>query len=229
MALELSSEEAFDPILPGIYELNAHNRVFKTGFMAWTGYRFLINEINNLRKQGFDLRTAVGIAKKHILVNCPYWTDQPCIVNYPHTHYYPFDLYKMHPINSFVMTDQGEQFMDARKCSTDEIIDMSYWNYQAMKQGDSWSFDTVRHKNIDPRIRLNPTFYIKLFRIPPNFNYQLQAVKVKAYPNDDSGRKIIFYILNPQRFYPLWDHKVKVERKPNFKVDERGIARSLIQ
>lgn len=205
---------------PGIYEYNAKNRSFKTGFMAWQGYVFLLSLI----KMGVPLPEA----KKRVLVNCPTWNGQPHIVNYPHTCYYPFDLYRMKPFRCFVMTDQGEQFMDARRCGSDEIEDMSFWNYQAQKLENSWHFDTVRQKNIDPRVGLNPTHYINLWRWPPNINLPLQAVIVKVLPNDNSGRHIDFTIYHPQTFYPLWNSGVPVERKPNFrKHSDAQVARML--
>jgi hypothetical protein len=186
--------------------------------MALEGYLYLMKMIRN----GIPL----ALAKKHVLWNCPTWTGQPHIVNYPHTCYYPFDLYRMHVTNCFVGTDQGEQFMDARRCGSNEIEDMSFWNYQAQKGGNSWHFDTVRQANIDPRVGLNPTHYVNLWRFPPDINLPLKAVRVKVMPNDNSGRVIRFTIYNPKIFYPLWNTGVRVERKPDFKRhDDRSLAR----
>ncbi len=193
-----------------IKELVADNRNFKTGYMAHEAWKAF--------QKGLT-----------VYCNCPVWTNQPHILNFPHVDYYPFDLYRMDLYDCFVMTDQGEQFMDARRCTDDEILDIGYFNYQVPKRKIRWCFDTVRHKNIDPRIRLNPQFYVKTFRIPSDPRLPLQAVKVKILPRD-SARETVYYITQPRKLFPLWNSGVRVEKKPPSlsRIGEQQLARGLV-
>jgi hypothetical protein len=174
---------------PGIFEADAKNRAGKTFTQAVGGW-FAFNE------------------GKTVYVNCP---TNPVtktvehIVNYPHIDYDPYSLIHSNLWNAYVITDQAEQVMDARACQKKDIRNLGYFNYQAKKRALSWHYDTVRHKNIDPRIRLNPDWFLKIYRIPKNWLLPLQAIRINL-----TGEDIDAWLIwrNPSQFFRVYNDKV---------------------
>jgi len=144
-----------------------------------------------------------------VYCNCP---DDEHILNFPHQDIDPYQMLERDLFNSYVMTDQAEQALDARRAMKTEMLETSYFGYQATKRLVDWHYDTVRHKNIDPRIRLNPHFYIKTVRIPKNPNEQLKAIKILSQSRYSTKTKT-HYIINPERFYKIYNHLVMIRPK----------------
>jgi len=147
----------------GIFEHIADNRSGKTflmAFFAWLAW----------------------LAGRMILCNCERDATRPggydCILNFPHYHYHPRDLFRMRLFNTYIMTDQAEQFFDARLSQKEEIRRIGYWEKQVMKNDCEFHFDTTRHKDIEFRIRFNPTFLIRTERIPKDPEAPLQAIRI---------------------------------------------------
>ncbi len=163
---------------------NRSGKTFVNACFAWTAF-----------KQG-----------KLVYSNCPQdpYGNYTHILNFPHKDATPSELFYQDPFDCYVMTDEGAQFMDARKPTMNDIIDTGNFGYQTAKRGISWHYDTVRHKNIDPRVRLNPFFYIHSVRIPPDITKPLLAIRVTITSRYSSTGKT-FYIQKPWRFYKLFN------------------------
>jgi|SRR6267143_1455661 len=176
---------------PGIYESDAKNRTGKTFNQAVGGW-FAFNE------------------GKTVYVNCPInpisKRVEEHIVNYPHIDYDPYQLIHSNLWNAYIITDQAEQVMDARACQKKDIRNLGYFNYQAKKRACSWHYDTPRHKNIDPRIRLNPDWILHLYRIPKNWLQPLQAIRIHVEGADGVDGWLLWK--NPSQFFPVYNDKV---------------------
>ena len=178
----------------GIGELVAPNRSGKT-FVNCLGGWFAFNE------------------GRTVLCNCPVSPRSgkiEHIINYPHIDYDPYNLITMDLYGPYIITDQAEQVMDARVCSRKDIRNLGYFNYQAKKRECSWRYDTVRHKNIDPRIRLNPDYALEIHRVPKNWREPLRAIRIKLMiDNSESWLRIE----NPSEYFPIYNDKVML--RPN--------------
>lgn len=181
----------------GVFESDAPNRTGKSFNQAVGGW-FAFNE------------------GKTVYCNCP---TNPVtnkiehILNYPHVDYDPYELINSDLYGAYIITDQAEQVMDARVCQKKDIRNLGYFSYQAKKRGLSWHYDTVRHKNIDPRIRLNPDYILYLYRIPKNWREPLQTIRIRL--TWDGGEAWLRFP-NPQQFFgdpkrgipPIYNDKV---------------------
>ncbi|TMI42711.1 hypothetical protein E6H23_04335 [Candidatus Bathyarchaeota archaeon] len=173
----------------GRYGRGPQNRVGKTFLMALGAW--------DAEEAGMD-----------VFANCPTnpkTGELDHILNMPHICYDPYDLIQEDLYDVYVMTDQAEQVMDARACQKKDIRNLGYFNYQAKKRGIAWRYDTPRHKNIDPRIRLNPDAYIYPERIPRNWREPLKAIRLIL---DMNGRFYFLKIRNPQDYFPIYNEKV---------------------
>jgi hypothetical protein len=169
----------------GIYEHVGPNRSGKTmlsAIEAWVAYNRGLQVYCNCSENPFTGKT------EHIL-------------NFPHTDYVPGDLMQMGLRGVYVMTDQAEQFMDAT-APTKAVRQMGYFNYQAKKRWIAWHYDTVRHKNIYNRVRLNPDWIIYTRRYPHDWRKPLVAIRLEI-TQDENTR--VRWILNPERFFPLYN------------------------
>ena len=183
----------------GIYEIagggrsgaRQQNRVGKTFTMALGAL--------GAEEQGMD-----------IYCNCPYnpkLEKVEHILNMGHYDYDPYELIDEDLFGVYVMTDQAEQVMDARQCAKRDIRNLGYFNYQAKKRGIAWRYDTPRHKNIDPRVRLNPDAWIYPERIPPNWHEPLRAIRL-VIDMQDSNKRYFVKINNPSDYFPIYNDKV---------------------
>lgn len=183
----------------GIFEHVADNRSGKTflmAFFAWLAY----------------------LEGKTVLCNCQKDATKPggydCILNFPHFHYHPRDLFNMNLFNTYIMTDQAEQFFDARLAQKTEIRKIGYWEKQVMKSNDEFHFDTTRHKDIEYRIRFNPTFLIRTERIPKDPEEPLQAIRMLTQSRYADNQHIVKgYFLNPSVFFPIYNHLASIHRQ----------------
>ncbi len=183
----------------GIFEHIADNRAGKTflmAFFAWLAW----------------------LAGRIVLCNCEKDLTQPggydCILNFPHFHYHPRDLFRTRLFNTYIMTDQAEQFFDARLSQKEEIRRIGYWEKQVMKNNCEFHFDTTRHKDIEFRIRFNPTFLIRTERIPKDPEAPLQAIRILtqsryAKPNE----YVEGYFIDPLIFKGIYNHLAGIHRQ----------------
>lgn len=132
-----------------------------------------------------------------------------CILNFPHTHYDVEEIRDLDLFDCYVMTDESVEFMDARRSMKKGTMEMSYFGYQATKRNVDWHFDAVRAKNIDPRIRLNPHFWIETMRLPHDPRIPLMAVKMIITPRYGNKTRTI-YLTEPWKYYPIYNHIVLV-------------------
>ena len=152
---------------------------------------------------------------KDVYVNCPEDPHDPtgynCILNFPHYH---IDLDKMRDqnlFNCYLMTDESVEFMDARRAASNSVREIGLFGYQATKRGVDWHYDAVRHKNIDPRIRLNPHYIHESFRIPKDPRQPLVSIRVQSTYR--YGGRRTWYVLKPWLFYPIYNHIVLVRNE----------------
>lgn len=174
---------------PGIFESDAKNRTGKTFNQAVGGW-FAYNE------------------GKTVYVNCPMnpvTGKMEHIVNYPHVDYDPYQLIRMDLFEAYIITDQFEQVADARICGKKDIRNLGNFNYQAKKRRCSWHYDTPRHKNIDPRIRLNPDWILHLTRVPKNWLLPLQMIRIRL-EGEDVNVNLVWK--NPAQFFRVYNEKV---------------------
>jgi hypothetical protein len=128
-----------------------------------------------------------------VYCNCPenpYTGETEHILNFPHYDYVPGQLFNLRLRSAFVMTDQAEQFMDAT-APTKAVRNMGYFNYQAKKRWLAWRYDTVRHKNIYNRIRLNPDWIVYCRRYPRNWKRPVQAIKLTITQDENERTRWI--------------------------------------
>ncbi len=189
----------WDIAMIGIFEHIADNRAGKTflmAFFAWLAW----------------------LAGRIVLCNCEKDPTMPggydCILNFPHFHYHPRDLFRMRLFNTYIMTDQAEQFFDARLSQKEEIRRIGYWEKQVMKNDCEFHFDTTRHKDIEFRIRFNPTFLIRTERIPKDPEMPLQAIRILtqsryAKPNE----YVEGYFIDPLTFKGIYNHLAGIHRQ----------------
>jgi hypothetical protein len=178
----------------GIYELGAPNRWGKTFTMAKGAWDAYLNG-------------------KEVWCNCsvnPKTGQIEHTLNFPHRDYDPYKLFNEDLLDVYVITDQGEQVMDARACAKKDIRNLGYFNYQAKKRGIAWRYDTVRHKNIDPRIRLNPDFIIYPYRIPKDWRLPLQMIRLRV---EWDGGIAWLKIKRPEEYFPIYNH-MAMQRPP---------------
>lgn len=146
---------------------------------------------------------------KIVYCNCP---DEQCILNFPHKHCSPSEFwnYNKELFDCYIMTDQGETSdMDSHRAMAKETLESGYFNLQATKRHVDWHYDTVRHKNIAPMMRLNAHYFIHSIRIPFDPNKQLKAVKV-VITSRYSSRSRSWYLKQPWKFFPLFNSEVLV-------------------
>lgn len=212
-----------------LFEHWGDNRTWKTGGMASEAWRAFNKGVcpNCQRRYWIPLFPVVPICEClfcHVVLeriviyfNCP--TDEigtyHHIINFPHRHISPSEFwdYRKNLFNAFIGTDEGitQSGLDARTIN-DAVLETSYFGYQATKIGCDWHYDTVRHKNLSNRVRLNAHWFIHSFRYPPDPRLPLKGVKLEFQPRD-SGFSKTRYILHPERFYPLWNTVVVVTPK----------------
>src|SRR6266849_2261533 len=154
------------------------------------------------------------LAGMQVYCNCPqdpYTEEYVHIVRNPHIDYDPARLFQHNLINCYVITDQAEQVMDERLANKTSVRNMGYFSYQAKKRLIEWHYDTVRIKNIELRVRLNPDFRIHTERVPHDYRQALKAIKVTIWPPEGAGEHDrVMYLVNPERFFPLYNHLVLV-------------------
>lgn len=185
--------------LIGIFEHIADNRAGKTflmAFFAWLAW----------------------LAGRTILCNCERDATKiggyDCILNFPHFHYHPRDLFRMRLFNTYIMTDQAEQFFDARLSQKEEIRRIGYWEKQVMKNDCEFHFDTTRHKDIEFRIRFNPTFLIRTERIPKDPEAPLQAIRILTQSRYAQPSEYVEgYFINPLLFRNIYNHLAGIHRQ----------------
>ncbi len=189
----------WDITMIGIFEHIADNRAGKTflmAFFAWLAW----------------------LAGRMVLCNCERDPTRPggydCILNFDHYHYHPRDLFRTRLFNTYIMTDQAEQFFDARLSQKEEIRRIGYWEKQVMKNNCEFHFDTTRHKDIEFRIRFNPTFLIRTERIPKDPETPLKAIRILtqsryAKPNE----YVEGYFIDPLTFKGIYNHLAGIHRQ----------------
>jgi len=189
----------WDIAMIGIFEHIADNRAGKTflmAFFAWLAW----------------------LAGRMVLCNCERDPTRPggydCILNFDHYHYHPRDLFRTRLFNTYIMTDQAEQFFDARLSQKEEIRRIGYWEKQVMKNNCEFHFDTTRHKDIEFRIRFNPTFLIRTERIPKDPETPLKAIRILtqsryAKPNE----YVEGYFIDPLTFKGIYNHLAGIHRQ----------------
>jgi len=173
---------------------NRSGKTFVNALFAWEAYN-----------QGRD-----------IYCNCPDGNNGPiCILNFPHRHVDMDVIQHYDLVNCYVMTDESVETMDARKAMKNSVREIGFFGYQATKRGVDWHYDAVRHKNIDPRVRLNPHFIIESFRIPRNPKLPLVAIKLEIQYRYAPGVKRKMWFHRPSDFFPIYNHFVRVPSKDN--------------
>lgn len=160
---------------------------------------------------------------RKVYANCP--TDPKSgqiehILNYPHIDYDPYKLRFTNLFDAYVMIDEAGQVMDARVCSKKDVRQLGYFIYQAKKRGLSLHYDTLRHKNIDPRIRLIPDFILLLERVPKNWRLPLQSIRIQIEHSEGISHAIIrnptIYFGNPAKgIPPIYNDKVMLRSLEN--------------
>jgi len=136
------------------------------------------------------------LAGLDVWCNCPtnpFTGEVEHILNFPHFDYWPTELFDLGLKRCYVMVDQAEQFMDAQG-ATKEVRNLGNWAYQAKKRTLAFHYDTVRHKNIYNRIRLNPDWIIYTKRHPSNWKEPIQAVELEITQDENSRTR---YIVDP--------------------------------
>src|SRR5437867_453969 len=191
-----------------LFEHWGDNRSFKTGgnaLFAWISYC-----------QG-----------KTVYCNCPISpvTHQyNCILNFPHKHLDASEFFDrgIELFNCYIMTDQGETSGLDSLHITKDVKEATYFGVQATKRDVDWHFDTVRHKSIVNRLRLNVHFYIQSIRYPPDPRKPLVAVKIKI-KSRYSAKDRSFWIMQPWRLFSLFNSDVLITPKsqtPNIPIEQ---------
>lgn len=155
---------------------------------------------------------------RKIYFNCPEVespTGFECIINFPHSHVDMDRIQQYDLVNCYVGTDESVEDMDSRRSMKNTVREIGFFGYQATKRGVDWHYDAVRHKNIDPRIRLNPHYIIESFRIPRNPKLPLLAIKLEIQYRYAPGVKRTLWFHRPQEYYPIYNHFVRVPSKSN--------------
>ena len=151
---------------------------------------------------------------KQVLCNCefnPVTQQMDHILNFPHIDYEPKKLFYMNLRDCCIITDQAELYMDsALRNATARAL--YRFGYQVKKRGIDWHFDTVRIKNIEIRVRLNPDFALETKRFPRDYKKPLEAIKIVVTPRYGKDRTI--WIRHPETFFPLYNHDVMVVPEP---------------
>lgn len=183
-----------------LFEHWGDNRSFKTGgnaMFAWLAY----------------------CNGKTVYCNCPLnpiTHDYNHILNFEHKHINASELFDkgIELQDCYIMTDQGETAGLDSLHPTKEVKDAYYFGLQATKLGVDWHFDTVRHKSIVNRLRLNIHFQIESIRYPPDPRKPLLAVKLKIrnrYRDISKYRSLI--IMHPEKLFPLFNSDVLISPK----------------
>ena len=178
-----------------LYEHWGDNRSFKTGGNALFAY-------------------LAWLSGKTVYCNCPLnplTNTYNCILNFPHKHLNASEFFDkgIELFDCYIMTDQGETGGLDSLHITQDIKEAGYFGVQATKRDVEWHFDTVRHKSILNRLRLNVHFYVQSIRYPPDPRKPLVAVKMKI-KNRYSGKDRSFWILQPYRLFPLFNSEVLI-------------------
>ena len=148
---------------------------------------------------------------KTVFCNCPMnpMTQQrDHILNFPHIDYDPSGLFNYNLKDAHVITDEGELYMDSA-FRTKAVRNLYLFGYQARKRDVDWHYTTVRIKNIDLRVRLNPDFAIQTIRFPKDYRKPLIAIKMIVTPRY-GGKDHTIWLRHPERFFPLYNHGVMV-------------------
>jgi len=151
---------------------------------------------------------AYNLGRK-VYCSCSVDLGFPCILNFPHYHIDLDQLRHVKLFNSYLLTDESVEFMDARRANTNLVREIGLFGYQATKRGVDWHYDAVRHKNIDPRIRLNPHYIVESFRIPRDPRLTLKAIRFEV--NYRYGGTKTFYVTNPKAYFPIYNHEASVQ------------------
>ena len=186
-----------------LFEHWGDNRSFKTGgnaLFAWLAY----------------------LQDKTVYCNCPqslFDGSYNCILNFPHEHIDPgSDLFRKELYDCYLMTDQGES-AGLESLHIDNEVKQAYrFGLQATKSGVDWHYDTVRHKSIVNRLRLNVHFYIQSIRYPQDPRKPLVAVKIRIKSRYSAVPKS-FWIMKPQVLFPLFNSEVQI--RPKIKETEK--------
>ncbi len=187
-----------------LFEHVGDNRSGKTFLMALWGF--------------FDWRRG-----QRVYANCrpdkSFDGGYDCFLNYPHFHYTPAQLYYMPELfNCTVITDEAAEYMDARKASADEVLEIGYFGKQATKQDTDWHWDTVYHDEIEKRIRRKWHYQIQTTRIPRDPNKPLLAIRVEARSRYNATFRRA-YFPNPNwnipisTFYDIYNDKATIRRR----------------
>ena|SRR2546427_2698474 len=142
--------------------------------------------------------------------NCPrnpYTGQLDHIIRYPHEDYDPNHLLHINLYNAYIITDQAEQVMDARRSNQTTVRNIGFFGYQAKKRLCSWHYDTVRINNIDPRIRLNPDFLVGTTRYPKDWRQPLKAIKIAIWA-ENGDRTLYLAPSTWEPFFKLYNHDV---------------------
>jgi hypothetical protein len=153
------------------------------------------------------------LVRKTIYINCP--TDRRGeihhIMNIPHKDIDLWNYEELDLWNVFLLTDELDKAFDARMSMKDEVKLGSYFGYQARKREVNWGWTTVRHGDIEIRVRQNPDYVVKVKRIPEDYNLPLQAIKLRLIPRYGDRIKTI-WVPEPHRFFAIYNHKVIIEQ-----------------
>lgn len=187
-----------------LFEHTGDNRSGKTYLMALWGF--------------FD-----WLNGRRVYANCSRDARFPngydCILNYPHWHYTPSQLYWMPELYKVtVITDEALEPLESRRSGRQEILEIGYFGKQATKAGVDWHWDTVEHTDIEKRIRKLWHYQIKTTRIPRDPNRPLIAIRLEwrsryearfhrtYFPNPKLGLPVGF-------FYPIYNDEATIRRR----------------
>jgi len=141
------------------------------------------NVIQNRQGKTFGMALGAWFAYnegQEVYCNCSYDPAEDRVMhvlNFPHEDFNPYDWKYKNLNNCYVMVDESTNWFDARVSAKKDIRQVGYMINQARKRGIAFRYDTPRHKNIDPRIRLNPDYIIYPQRIPANWREPLVAIR----------------------------------------------------
>lgn len=209
LLMELEEWRDQDRLLFEHYGDNRSGKTLLNAFFAWVAYN----------------------RGQEVFCNCPFNYmngHYNCILNFPHTHIGTGQFFDRELYNCYIMTDQGETSgMDSFNANTKEAKETVYFGLQATKLGVDWHYDTVRHKSILNRVRLNAHFYIHTLRIPPDPRERLQAIKIKIMDRYSDKEKT-WYMIKPQLFFPLFNSEVLIRPSVAPVIDEKQIYKQIV-
>lgn len=202
-------EPQFDPVAEDLIRSYEHGQITAGMIVSHVGDNRSGKTFTNAIMAYFAWKEGLDV-----WANCPQNRDGSyiCILNFPHYHYKVYELSDLDLIECYVLSDESLQNMDARTAVRKEVRDVTYWQYQVIKRGIRWHYDTVITDNMEKRVRRNPTCWIETFRYPREAWLPLRAIKMKITPRYGNHVRT-GWILKPWEFYPLYNHVVLIRKE----------------